>query len=216
MEASFQEKVLQLAADGRITAEEGERLLRAQAQVSAKHWAWALWNPFDRLPPRALLFLAGLTLLGSVLASLAGTRFDGTLDLHFQHAFRGWKPMAVELGLVPALSVLLVWGLALMTARGTRLRDLYVNFLVARLPMLLYAAPFLVWYRAGWPNSGQDLPNLIALAVLALPFLAWNLALLFLGIRNATGLKGPRLGLVAGGGLLGAEFATKLLLAFLH
>ena len=216
MDASFQEKVLQLAAEGRITAEEGEQLLRAQGAGSSRNRAWALWNPFDNLPPRALLLLAALALAGSVLASLAGARFDGTLDLHFQHAFRGWKTMAVELGLVPALSVLLVWGLALLAARGTRLRDLYVNFFVARLPLLLYATPFLVWYRGSWPLSGQDLPNLIALAVLTLPFLGWNLALLFLGIRNATGLKGPRLGLVAGTGLLGAELATKLLLAFLH
>lgn len=214
MDAGFQERVLQLAAEGRITAEEGERLLLAKAPG---RFPRCLWNPFDTLSPRILRFLAAGALGGSFLAVLCGARFDGTLDLHFQAHGLGWNmvPTVLEFGAVPVLSVGVLWALALLMARGTRFRDLFVNFLVARLPMLILAVALLAFFREACLDPFRHQRALLAIGLTSLPFLAWNLVLVCLGIRNATGLKGPRLGLLAGAGLLGAELATKFLLAFL-
>jgi hypothetical protein len=168
------------------------------------------------LPPRLLQLLAALALGGSLLASLGGTSFNGTLDLHFHPQFAGWRVAGIELGVLPALSSLVLWAVALLPARGTRLQDLYVNFLVARIPQVLLAAPCLLAFQGAVADPVRHVGAVLALALLSLPFLAWNIVLMVQGIRNATGLKGATLGLVAGGGILGAEIATKLLLIILH
>jgi hypothetical protein len=214
--APFKEQVLRLAAQGRITPEEGEQLLKAQGGARGR-FLKALWDPYETLPPRALLALAGLALAACVLLARVGCRFDGAIDFHPGHVFSGWKAVAMDLAAIPLLATGLIWALARVVARGTRFRDLLVNLFVARIPLLLIAPVLIYAMPQAPPMRPEDIsPQLILAGLCSLPFIVWNIALIVLGIRNASGLHKHRLALVATLGILGAEIASKLLLYFAH
>ncbi len=209
---SPRDKIARLVASGRISTEEGGKLLDALDDAPAPGWR-ALVDPFDALTTRAGLGLVAAGALAQVAASRLGVRYDGALDVHLAPA----PPLAVslvELGLGLGAAAVVVWLVARAVSRP-RPVDVLVAVGIGRLPLialglvlaLIFPAPVALEAIAGW--------RLAAAGVVALPTIAWAFALWFFGYRTATGLRGARLWVTFLAGLLAAEIATKLALAAL-
>ena len=81
---------------------------------------------------------------------------------------------------------------------------------VARGPLVLFALP--IRWLTPTTIVTRPSPALLVMVVIAITCIAWQVALLFFGYRNASGLRGPRLGFSFVGGLVLAEIASKIAL----
>lgn len=198
-----------LFQSGKVTREEADRLLSALGNRRSGVLA-LLCNPFERFGGGAA-FGVGLGVSAFALwTARFGIRYDGFLDLHAPPgpvSLRTALTDQVASWIVPGV---LLWLFSLSVARRGRLLDFLGVTGLARLPDVVVAIP-LSWLVPD--GSSPHALKLGLLVVLALGALGWNLAWLFLGFKNATGLSGKKLviGFVVMVSL--AEAASKGLLA---
>lgn len=178
------------------------------------------------LAPQSRLSTPILTLVALVQAGIglvlsrSGIRFDGALDVH--RTWLGNAPTfalavldqlaAVPIAAVGAALVLRMWGQRLSFLSLVRL------FGVARLP-LVFAAPLvlLLPIPASLARKGIDASlatdGLLLAGLGAVIGVAWMVAILSIGLRDDVSQRGGRLVAVVLSVIVGAEVASKLLLA---
>ena len=210
------ERVRAMVAAGRVDHAEGERLLgaitapagRAPAQGTR---ASLLIDPFVRWGGGIAAALGALFAVLGFVVSRWGVRFDGFIDLHVGPAVTSPPHAALEQLAAWPLGALVMWGVArALGGPGRRFVDFLGAVGVARGPVVLLALPL----QALAPSS-FTLKMSAALAlmiVIGLVAVAWQITLLFFGYRNASGLRGPKLGFSLAGAIVVAEVASKLVL----
>lgn len=209
-----QERILEMVAAGKVSAEEGDQLLRSMGPPRRPRWTRFL-NPFEELSTAVGLAGGAAVGVGSVLLSRAGVRFDGPLGMHVVAATPTWGQVGLDLALAWPLVAALMWASARVVGAEGRLLDFVSIAGVSRLPLLLSGAvarvlisdPDVSVQRA---MQGQVEPTLILVAMLALPALAWSLTWLFVGYRTASGAKGARCALSFIGVIGLAEIVSRI------
>jgi hypothetical protein len=214
--SSSQEKVLEMVARGEISAEQADSLLGAMRHERSR-LRKLLLHPLDAMTTEQALILSSIAACAGLALGAAGVRFDGALDMHI-------GPHAVRLGL-RAVDLVVAWPLpAFLFWLGARLRDKpvrVIDFLaavgVARVPSVVCAGLLALMpgaHRAADPvQYAHEHPAQIAIiAVVALGFVAWQIALLYNGAKTASGLSDWKSRLAFVGLLIAAEILSKVVL----
>jgi len=204
-----EDKVLQLLSEGTISAQEAETLLAAMRPAKPPWWR-PLLDPLELRTSTALaLSLAGVVL--AIGVSTVGVRFDGPIDTHFTTQGSHWARTATELAcnwLGLALALFLA---ARVFARRGRLVDFVVLVGVARAPIAMGGAIAAAYLAIANEAPTRSLSTL-GIAAPLLAALCWAVVMMIRGFGSASGLRGPKLLVVAISTLLGIELATKALL----
>ena len=215
-----EERVHAMVRSGTITAAEGDRLLTAlRTRRRDVPGPRVLISPMEYLPTRTLAILTLVGVVAGIAIASFAIRFDGALDVHP-------APIAptLALALFDSVNVVLVpalffWSASWLLGRQGRFVDFVLGIGVARLPLVVVGA-LAAWALPPWEElSRQTLTSapggkVMIMSVLATPLYIWFITLLYQGFRTSSGLTGRRSALGFAGALLGAEVASKVLLAF--
>ena len=220
------DRIRNLVDAKKVSAEEGERLLRAMTPSSGARSSWLLLlNPFDRFGgERAAVAGLAISALSLGLARL-GVHFDGALDVHLAPSANR-VPLTLGASLLEQaagwlVASLLFWAYARFTSSHVRFVDFLGVVGLSRV-LLLGIALFLVLGPELPPDMATKTPtpallaHVLVLAAVTLPLIGWFITLLYQGFKNASGLAGGRL--VGGfiGVLLVSEIVSKLVLLLPH
>ncbi|MBX7113626.1 MAG: hypothetical protein K1X64_04765 [Myxococcaceae bacterium] len=212
------DKVLELVASGKISAAEGDGLLKAMAAPGPGFWH-TLWNPFERLSLSVSLALGVAGVLAALVLSHFNVRFDGAFDVHAMNSSVSLSTALIEQAIVWPGVALLFWLGALTLARSARAVDFLAAVAVARLALLpvgIATAPLApLLPRDVSTTSTTHLLPLIVLVAIALPALALFFVWLYRGFRHASGLRGARCGVAFVTLLVLAEVLSKVALNYL-
>lgn len=219
------ERIRAMVSDGRVDEEEGKRLLSALADAdgagaaSAKGASGArlFVDPFVRWGGGGAALAGFAFALAGVAISQLGVHFDGFLDLHVGNAAPSTALAIGEQLVAVPLGAAVFWLIArLLGGSGRRFVDFLGAVGVAHAPAVIFAVPLsaLVPVSSDMTRMTRMSPALLVIIVVALVCIAWQIALLFFGYRNASGLRGPRLGLSFVGAILVAEIVSKVVLSF--
>lgn len=176
------------------------------------------FDPFGRISRNTgLLLVLGVVVAGLLLARL-GVRFDGFLDLHTPgHRVSFRTALADQFVAVP-LSVAVAWLVARPFRAKPDFTDLLIAIGVARIPTVL-GAPIITLLTPDptrlaelLANPKSPSPLLLLVAAIAIPIVAWHIALLVFGLRHATALGGTRLAAAVVSIIVAAEIVSKLVL----
>ena len=85
MTTTSREQILEMVSSGKISAAEGDELLRALEAPRRSRWRLFV-NPFDALPVTRALGIGLLGVIAGVALSRWRVRFDGALDVHIVRA----------------------------------------------------------------------------------------------------------------------------------
>lgn len=187
------ERVRRLIEAGSVAPEEGARLLAAMSSAPKRSPLFTLIDPFERFGGGVAAAGGLVVSLASIAVSRLGVRFDGFLDMHVNPGVA--PPLRVALldqlvgWILPAICF---WAYARLLTRHVRLLDFVGMVGLARLPLLVGAVPSVLLFR-GVTSPPKLTPFLLAVALLALVFVAWNITLLYQGFKNASGLTGAKL-----------------------
>jgi len=207
------EKVLELVSTGKITAAEGDELLKALSGPRRPSWRWFV-DPMQRLRVRQSLLLGALGVLGALLLSRWNVHFDGALDVHLGPRPPFTQVIFQQIVAWP-LTACVFWLAALAFLRGARPIDFLASVGVARLPLLAVGV-IAAAMRDHLPSRPSEIhsatPALLILAVLTLPAVIWTITLLFQGFRTASGLRGTQCAVVFAAALVLAEVLSKIAL----
>jgi hypothetical protein len=215
------EKILDLVATGQLSPADADRLLkRADAKPRRDLVAW-LFDPAERLgTDRALLVGLAAVILGGLLAR-AGIRFDGALDSHDTAGPVPWTLAVADVLVAWPLTALVFWLVSFLVAKQGRLVDHLAAVGVARVPAVLTGA-VLVLASALFPRPEivpGKIPDVhplwLAFILLSIPFVVWQVALLYRGFRTASGLRGLRCAAAGVAAIVGAEIVSKAALHYL-
>jgi len=212
------ERIRAMVSEGRVAEEEGERLLRALAAPGGSASreparARLLVDPFVRWGGGAAALAGAVFALAGFAISRLGVRFDGFLDLHVGLAASSPYVAVVEQLAAWPLGAAMFWIVArALGGSGRRFVDFLGAVGVARGPVVLFAIP--IYALAPTSAVTRLSPALLVVAVIAIACIAWQISLLFFGYRNASGLRGSKLGVSFVGAILVAEIASKLALSF--
>jgi hypothetical protein len=214
------DRVHAMVRSGRITAAEGERLLSAlHTRRRELPGPRVLISPMEYLSTPTMATVTVIGMILGITVEYLGVRFDGAVDVHP-------SPLTptFALALFDTVNVLLVpavfcWSASWLLARQGRFVDFVLAIGVARLPLVVIGL-LAAWALPPWDVlSRQTLTSapggkVLIMSVLATPLYIWFITLLYQGFRSSSGLTGRRsaFGFVAA--LLGAEVASKVLLAF--
>lgn len=220
---THEERIDNMIATGRVSREEGERLRAAidPEQTATKRWT-KLLDPIAHLPTGTALMVSGsVAVVGVVLGTAFGIRFDGALDVHV-----GGPAVPIGTAVVEQLIAWpLVAAIAYVAARlagaksGTRPVDMLTAVGIARLPLAVAAvlSHLLMPKLLADPDAAAKalteevgLVRGLILAGVAVPLIALFLVLLVRGYRTASGLTGARLAISAIGFILVAEIISRL------
>ncbi len=212
------DKVLELVAAGKISAAEGDGLLKAMAAPRAGFWRTP-WNPFERLSLSVSLALGLAGVLAALGLSRFGIRFDGAFDVHSLSTPVSLGAALIDQAVVWPGVALFFWLGAFTLARSARAIDFLAAVAVARLALLpvgIAAAIFapLLPQDGSAPSGAQMLP-LILLVAITLPALALFFVWLFRGFRHASGLRGVQCGVAFGVLIVLAEVLSSVALNYL-
>ncbi len=210
------EQILEMVSSGKISAVEGDDLLKALEVPRRSRWR-ALVNPFEKLTTARALALGFMAAVAGVILSRWRVRFDGALDVHVVRAAVSLRQALIDQLVAWPLTSLLLWLGALPLARQTRPADVLANVGVARLPLLWVAAVAILTtpYLPANPAQAMSAPGpLILLTVLTIPALVWAVALLYNGFSAASGLAKARGAVLFTALLIAAEVVSKLALAW--
>jgi|GEM_PF-863998 len=181
---------------------------------------WQRWvNPFESLNPTLGLLLGAAGALAGVILSRWNVRFDGALDLHATPIPASVAGALLEQAVAWPLLAVVLWSAASLRVRQVRLVDFLSNVGVARLPYLIPAL------MAGAMKDQLSVPpeqlikapppGLLLLSLVTVPAVVWVVTWLWQSFRTASGLRGPKAGLLFAGALLVAEVLSKIVLGFL-
>jgi hypothetical protein len=214
---SPRDKVVALIESGRVSPEEGQRLLDAlDDERRAPGWR-VLFDPFEGLSTAHGLLVVALGVALQIVGSRMGVRYDGALDVHIASAptwFMTFLELAIDLG----LTTLVAWAAAFALASRPRAIDVLIAIGIARVPLVIVGLPLVALLPDPETLRQQALSADLSwvyglVAVLVLPAIVWSFVLWFRGYRTATGLAGGRLWGAFFGSILVAELLTKLALA---
>jgi len=209
------QKVVEMVADGKVTADEGKQLLNAMDPPSKlKRWM-IIYNPFPSVSVATGLFLAALAVLAGFGVALLGVRFDGALDLHL--APTNLSEAALDAANSWFTTVVVFWLASLIVARQGRIIDFLIAVGIARWPIVLagLALGGIFSYPASLVEQAETNPNspmLILAALIVLPAIVWMMTLLFHGFKYASGLRGGRLTVTFIVAIVVAEILSKVVL----
>jgi hypothetical protein len=211
-----EEKVLDLVSSGKITAAEGDELLKALAARQRPSWRWII-NPTDRLSVPQSLLLGAAGVFGGLLLSRWNVHFDGALDVHLGPSSPSFARVVIEQIVAWPLTAGVFWLAALAFVRRARAIDFLASVGVARLPLLAVGA-MAAAMKDRLPSRPTEVPSatpaLLILAALSLPAVIWMITLLFQGFRTASGLRGTRGGVLFAAAVVLAEVLSKVALLF--
>ena len=218
-------KVLEMVAQRKITAAEGDALLAAM-RAEGKFVPRLLIDPFGRLTTGTMLAVGAVSaILSAVAAAALGIRYDGFLDLHGP---AGAVPVALAIAeqvVAWPLSAMALWLVALPFARGARAIDFLAVTGFVRILYLVFGAAIAAVAPGPEAVAGVlrhamtspasvvgDLASMIPLIVVGLLLAGWSITMLVFGFRHASGLRGGRLAGVFVAALIAAEIVSKLAL----
>lgn len=204
---SAEERIKELARKSAIDPKVAAEMLGAvrPAPVAPP----ASWDPFERISSERAV-LAGVLASGAFfLMSFAGLRTNGTFDLQASQTPVSPLTAAIDQLLAYPVHALLLWLVAKPLARATRFIDILAAVGVARVPAAVLALPLAVLHHFYGEPSGPLLGVALALVTIALGL---EVALVVMGFRTATGLRGPKLALTVVGAFVVAETVIKITL----
>ncbi len=185
-----------------------------------------LFKPFEKYSEKTLLF-AGLifTIIGSYLAYLFKTRFDGVLDIHIVPNTFFYQTLLDNLINISCLVLFLSISTKYINKK-TRLIDVFTTAIVARTPY--YLLPFFNINGLVGKASEEIIqyanPELISqisfsswliiilFSLISILFLVWYISLLFNGFKVASNAKGKTPIILFSLSLLLAEILSKFLI----
>lgn len=198
-----QEKVLSMMAEGRITSEEADELLKAMRTRRSMLWSGFL-DPLDRLGTRGSVIAGVLAVLGGLLLSRTGVRFDGALDTHLSSQPVAWSTAFVDAAVAFPFTAIVMWLSARAFTKSVRFIDVLAAIGVSRVAVTFGAGVLRLLPQVG---AGSPPAAMILVAVVALALVALQLTWLFRSFRTATGLKDGKLKAAFAVGLVTAEMA---------
>jgi hypothetical protein len=210
--SSAQEKILNMVAAGKVSAAEGDELLKALRPEEPSFWRF-VFQPASRLGLGASLALGAGASVGMLMLSRLGVAFDGAVDVHVQPAAVSWPVAVAQVFIAWPLVTLVFWLTARIAGKPCRLMDMLGAVGIARLAFLLVGLTTL-------PLKGLELTRVPHatefVAILGgLLLLIWAFTLLCTGFRTVTGLRQGRLAGSFIAALVVAEVCSKLLLALI-
>lgn len=209
------ERVRALKAKGALAQDDAAKLLDAITPARSDAGSgWArLADPFAKLGTAPGLALGALFVAASFALGVAlRVRFDGFLDLHLVTRDVTWRDAARDQVAAIAPFVVL-WGAAMLGARGLRAVDFLAAVLLSRLAPAVMAAPLaLVMPRSVGAIPAPSIGLAIGV-VIALVGVVFQITWLWRGFRTASGLGGARGMRVFIAALVVAEIISK---AWLH
>ena len=215
-------KVLNMVAEGKVSSDEGDKLLAAM-ENEKRFSARLLVDPFFRLKAIQGILIGLLVALGGVAVALWGNlRFDGFLDMHILNRV---VPLRLAIGdqvVAWLIGALVLWLVALIFARDSRFIDFLAGLGIARAAQTLGGAG-IMGLPIDWESvtrltrnastiNPEGLLPLIPLIIIALAAIIWFMTLLFYAFKHATGLKGATLKRAFILGVIAAEVVSKLAL----
>ena len=192
-----------------------------------------LLNPFEKHSEKALLlFGIIMTFLGSFIAYLTKSRFDGVIDMHVVDQITFLEPLVDNL-LNTLLLFLLFYLLGKRINNKTRWVDILSVSIISRIPFYvlpLFNIDGLLAKITEKILNGIDLQNLsqppviefsdliilLVFAMVTVLCLAWFIALLWNGFRVATNTKGTKNIVLFIVFLLLSEALSKILISTLN
>lgn len=212
------ERILEMVASGQLTPVEADRLLRQAEGGPGRTLLGWLFDPIDRLGTRRSSWVGLVAMLLGVGLSRFGVRFDGTLDSHMNPAPTPISAAIADALVAWPLTALVFWLVSLAFAKRGRFVDHMAIVGLSRVPVLatgLLLAVMSTFWPMELPEPG-NMPDIHAMALVLLfasiPFVVWQVVLLYRGFRTASGLRGPRC-IVAGiAAILAAEVLSKVAL----
>ena len=209
------ERILELVSSGKLSPADADRLLRqAEGEPRRTLVAW-LFDPIDRLGTRRALVVGLIAVAAGVGLSRFGVRFDGALDSHFGEAPAALTSAAADALVAWPLTALVLWLASLAFARQGRFVDHLAAVGLSRVPAFL-AGVLLAISSTLWPMQLPEpgrIPDLhpmaLVLILASVPFVVWQVVLLYRGFRTASGLRGFRCAGAAIVAILAAEVLSK-------
>lgn len=212
-----EQRIHDMIDSGKITAEEGARLLDALRRP----WTWrVLYAPLDVLSTRTALLVGLLITVLGVGVGLAGIRFDGALDTHIAGHVTARVALADAVIALGSMT-LVMWVAGLVVARKGRAIDHLAAVALARAPNVLCGALLLLVGHAFSAQLAAMMHNPfdpkaavfgLMIAVVTLPFIVWFFVLLYQGYKTASGLKGAALVVSFIVAVIVAEVLSKIVL----
>lgn len=187
-----------------------------------------LFKPFEKYSENRLLITGLLALfIGTGLAFLLNTRFDGALDIHYGMEVQ-FQTAVIDQALALVSLVLFLFLAGILVNPKTRFVDILSTVLIARIPLYLASLLNLGGYtssagleiKQSMLHEGSEIsPFAIVLMVVSivviLPLIVWSFVLLWNGYKTAANAKGVKAILLFIGAALLAEITSKIVLEFL-
>lgn len=187
-----------------------------------------LFKPFEKYSENRLLITGLLALfIGTGLAFLLNTRFDGALDIHYGMEVQ-FQTAVIDQALALVSLVLFLFLSGILVNPKTRFVDILSTVLIARIPLYLASLLNLGGYtssagleiKQSMLHEGSEIsPFAIVLMVVSivviLPLIVWSFVLLWNGYKTAANAKGVKAILLFIGAALLAEITSKIVLEFL-
>lgn len=195
--------------------------------MKTKNFFSLMINPFTRIAGWqafgiGMIFLLLMGLVGSI----NGTWFDGVLDLH-----TSGEPYAIDiayriLAIDVLCLVLCMWIAGLIFSKKFRFIDILGTMTLSKAPMLLLALlaftidssllksikenPLAILAD---PGIILNSPSFIIFSLLSIPFIVWNVALMYNAFKVSCDIKKPRIVPAFIIALLAAEILSKILIS---
>lgn len=207
------EKVLELVASGKVTAAEGDELLKALGPPGVSRWR-KLVNPFEAMPLSLGLALGVAGVLAALALTTLKVHFDGALDVHFGADAPVLAQALLEQAVVWPGVALVLWACAWALARQSRFVDFLSVVAVARLPLIVtglavgFLGPYLPTAVGAEPSQVAVAP-LLLLVVVTLPAIVISFTWFYQGFRNASGLRGVKAAVAFTLSIIAAEILSK-------
>lgn len=204
------DRIRGLVREGKISAEEGSRLLGSVEPSRRATGPSLLWDPFERFGGGTAVAVGVLAVVTSIGVSRLGIRFDGAFDTHLAPGPVPWSTALADQLVAWLLPALGFWAVARSFGRGSRLLDHLGMMSMVRVALVAFAIATFPLAK----HAGRDFgsPAFVVLIVLSLGFIVWLAALVFFGFRSASGLRGKRLGVALAISVVAVEVASKIVL----
>ena len=210
-EKALEARVLEMVASGKISAADGDALLKAMSPPGPSFWTF-IFQPAARLSPAVAIAIGAVATLSTIPLERLGIGYNGAFDVHAPVPPPPLALIAVHIALAWPWVALVFWAAARLAGKPGRFVDFFGAVGLARFPYLLVGLLSLPLrgLAVGKLPSAEEL----ALVALVLPVTVWAIALLCTGFRTVSGLRGARLVVTFIAALLVAEALSKLVLAF--
>ncbi|SNV50140.1 Yip1 domain [Chryseobacterium taklimakanense] len=164
------------------------------------NWKY-IFNPFEKFDEKTLLIVGiSIYIIVNLIAYFSGSKLDGIMHFDSLDEKNVVKEMLLSFGVI-AVSTVLIFILGKIFNRRTRLIDIVNMILISLFPtiLILLIGEIPVYKTAvhqvaklateNSPVIGSDLIIVLLFTFLLLPFLIYNIVLLYNGFKTATNTK---------------------------